>query len=96
MAASLAGCETGLRNAPPISAGMLSAAAQRNVAPGRLERGRDIYIHRCTDCHSLQPMGNYRSAKMRSIVDEMTARAKMGEGDKQLLLDYLRISREAN
>jgi mono/diheme cytochrome c family protein len=90
----LAGCETGIRTAPPISNAMFSTAAKQHIASDTLAAGREIYIRRCSDCHSLQPMENYSPAKMRRIVDEMAGRAGLKEAEKQSLLDYLRIVRE--
>lgn len=94
LVALLAGCETGMRTAPPITAATLAVAAKHHVPPASLEAGRQLYMRRCTECHRMMPMEDYGDAKMKRIVDDMARRAKLIDADKESLLDYLRMTRE--
>lgn len=45
------GCASIASRAPLVTSEMTGAAAARGVDPGALERGREIYVGRCTRCH---------------------------------------------
>src|SRR2546428_11551210 len=83
----LAGCETNERIAPPVSAATLAAASRRHVPPGALEAGRRIYMVRCTECHSMRPVGDYSGGEWRPIDAKMARQAKLDDTQKQTLLD---------
>src|SRR5207244_2847707 len=89
VAVLLAGCEINERIAPPVSAATLAVASRRHVAPGALEAGRRIYMVRCTECHSMRPVGGYSGGEWRPIVAKMARKAKLDDAQKQTLLDYL-------
>ena len=53
LAAAL-GCASITARAPRVSADLVAAAAVRGVEPAALERGRALYVGRCTRCHGLR------------------------------------------
>ena len=83
------GCETAQQSAPPIAT-LLGAKA----SAGDLAAGREIFVMKCTRCHSVQPIGKYSVARWRGIVDDMSARANLSAAQKAQLLAYIAAARE--
>jgi cytochrome c5 len=91
----LAGCGINERIAPPVSSATLAAASRRHIAPDALETGRRIYMVRCTECHSMRPVGEYSGGEWRPVVAKMARKAKLDDAQKQTLLDYLTATSDA-
>lgn len=64
-------------------------ANRSGIALGRLERGRAVYLEKCTRCHSPVAPRDYSSNEWPGRVDEMTDRSKISQDEKQLILTYL-------
>ena len=54
-----------------------------------LERGRDLYMNRCSSCHALIPPGRYPESKWHDMLGEMAPRAKLGSEDRDVVYRYL-------
>jgi len=54
-----------------------------------LERGRTLYLSRCTSCHRpIEPMG-FRAQEWPGYVAEMQERARLGQDEAELVVLYL-------
>jgi cytochrome c5 len=54
-----------------------------------LERGRDLYVARCSGCHSLFAPAAYPAARWRELLGKMGPRARLSREERELVLHYL-------
>lgn len=54
-----------------------------------LKKGRSIYVNNCSSCHNLHNPNQYNSKEWEHNLNEMQARAKINDEEKQLVYDYL-------
>jgi hypothetical protein len=56
-----------------------------------LRAGRELYINKCSGCHSLIPVDRFDDARWTAEVDEMLKlkKVRMSDGDRDQLLRYL-------
>ena len=56
-----------------------------------LRGGRELYINKCSGCHSLIPVDRYDDARWTAEVDEMLKlkKVRLSAGDREQLLRYL-------
>ena len=56
-----------------------------------LRAGRELYINKCSGCHSLIPVDRYDDARWTSEVNEMVKlkKVRLSTGDHDQLLRYL-------
>lgn len=74
----------------PTDADVLRAATQRpETTLAELERGRSLYMSRCSGCHRPYPPGWLVPAGWPAQVDEMAERAKLGTDHRELILLFL-------
>ncbi len=83
--AALAGCAVYLPEPDMMMAGGDDARLSD------LKSGRDLYINKCSGCHSLIPIDKFDDARWISEVDEMvkSRKVKMSNDDRERLLRYL-------
>ena len=55
----------------------------------QLVEGRNLYINHCGNCHNLHLPRDYTAATWRKNLDEMQARAKMNNSEKESIYQYL-------
>lgn len=55
----------------------------------QLLSGRKIYVDHCGSCHNLHLPKEYDAVGWKKQLDEMQAKAKISEDEKQLVLRYL-------
>jgi mono/diheme cytochrome c family protein len=88
LGAALLGCAPGLPQPEPAD-----ARAAQTAFPGTteadLERGRTAYVRRCAACHRLHRPGELPAARWPTMVDKMTARAKLSRTDAADITRYL-------
>lgn len=53
-----------------------------------LEKGRRVYLSRCTSCHAPVPPASIPAQRWPHEVEEMSERARLG-GDEPLVVKYL-------
>ena len=51
--------------------------------------GRKLYVNHCSSCHNLHLPKEYNAAQWKGNVDEMQEKAKITDGEKQLILQFL-------
>ena len=83
----LGGCASLDTLAPPVSPALLRAS--RGASSGTLENGRLILTTRCASCHRVYPVADYPSAEWKTILDDMSPRAKLNAAQNAAVLAYL-------
>ena len=93
----LFGCETA-NYVPPVTAKMASANSKRkDVDPStslrtslaELERGRNLFVHRCIECHTLPAIWKYSREDWPKIVNDMSYRASLKPQDREAVISYI-------
>jgi hypothetical protein len=54
-----------------------------------LEQGRELYVARCSGCHTLHEPRSYRAERWRDVVGVMAPRARLSPSESDLVLRYL-------
>jgi len=74
----------------PTEAHLARARARwPDATAASLERGRDLYVARCSGCHPLHPPGSQPAARWATVLDQMAPRAKLTGDERELVLRYL-------
>ncbi len=85
----LAAC-TGSAVPPATAADAQRAALSRpETTLSELERGRELYLGRCSACHQPIPPASIPAAEWPEHVGEMKERARLSADEEQLILLYL-------
>lgn len=85
----LAGCETTVTNAPPITAPLLRAGAREHAGAQVLTEGRSVLLNRCIQCHAPPEVAKFSPDRLRRIVAVMSDRAHVSPPEQEALLKYL-------
>ena len=91
LAASLlaaGGCAAALRQATPEDAVRL-APRWPGTTLGDLQRGRSLYVRRCSGCHNVFLPRAFPSEKWPGLVDEMAVKARLGPGERDDMVRFL-------
>lgn len=59
-----------------------------------LERGRELYVARCSGCHPLHPPSTQAPARWAALLDQMAPRARLTASERDLVLRYLTVASE--
>jgi len=54
-----------------------------------LKKGREIYVKKCSSCHPLHLPNQYNEKVWGVNLNEMQARAKITDAEKQLIYQYI-------
>ena len=73
----------------PTTADALRASATRPTTLAELERGREVYVRRCGNCHQPVQPSEYAPAAWPKHVDDMAERAKLATDDRELIVRFL-------
>jgi len=74
----------------PTEAHLARARARwPDTTTASLERGRALYVARCSGCHPLHPPGTQPAARWAVVLDQMAPRAKLSAAERELVLRYL-------
>ena len=63
--------------------------ATPTVSLEELKTGREIYVKKCSSCHQLHLPSQYNEKVWSSNLNEMQARAKITDEEKQLIYQYI-------
>ena len=92
-AALLAGCQSNLALAPPVSPAFLRAGARENADERTLAQGRALFLNRCIQCHALPEVARFDAPRLTVIVAKMAGRAKLSPNQHDAVLKYLLTAR---
>lgn len=56
----------------------------------QIMKGRQLYVNSCGSCHSLYLPHQYNESVWATNLDEMQERSKINDGEKGLILEYLK------
>ena len=87
-AGALAGCAGQIPHAS-LAQTELAARQWPDVTTQSLERGREIYIQKCSGCHLLRIPSRYTSRQWPKVLDTMAARAKLTRAQKHAVFEYV-------
>lgn len=54
-----------------------------------LKAGKQLYMSKCGNCHSLKRTEDYTAAAWSPIMDRMAVKARLSESDKMTVLAYV-------
>jgi mono/diheme cytochrome c family protein len=54
-----------------------------------LREGRNLFVSRCIECHTLPPFWHYRAEDWPHIVDTMAERAKLKRAERDAIVAYI-------
>jgi len=80
------GCETA-NYAPVIN-------TPRKTEVTNLERGRQLFVHRCIECHTLPPIWKYSLEDWPKIVSNMSHRASLAPAERESVVAYILAARK--
>jgi mono/diheme cytochrome c family protein len=81
----LAGCSTGSLDAPPVTAALVGKGRDAN----ELTIGRNTFVSRCIECHTLPRIREHDPAEWPHIVDKMAGRASLTPAEHQAVTAYI-------
>jgi len=85
----LIGCETS-NYVPPVTPQMAATSHGKRAADvSALERGRQLFAHRCIECHTLPPIWKYSREDWPKIVNDMSHRASLKPEDREAVIAYI-------
>lgn len=87
-------CETTQQQRPEITPAVLAAGAKHGAGERELANGREIFATRCTQCHRMQPVGEFSTATWAEIIARMSPRSKLSDAERADLLAYVTAARE--
>ena len=86
--AVLAGCG-GRLPAPTTADATRAQETWKDATVAELEHGRHLYVERCSACHALYEPVRFPASRWPSLVDRMSARARLVSTDGQAVTRYL-------
>ena len=87
---ALSSCETVSSSAPTVASVMVSKDADAQF----LTQGRNLFVSRCIDCHSLPPISKYSSERWPGLVEKMSGRAHLQPTQRDAIVAYILAARE--
>ena len=81
----LAGCSTGSLDAPPVTAALVG----KHSNASQLTTGRNVFVHRCIDCHALPRIREHDPADWPHLVNKMAPRANLTPAEHEALIAYI-------
>jgi hypothetical protein len=82
-------CETVSSSAPTVTPIMLS----KDVNAPSLTEGRNLFVSRCIDCHSLPPISKFSSERWPGLVEKMSGRAHLQPMQRDAIVAYILAAR---
>jgi hypothetical protein len=94
---ALTSCESTTNYVPAVTPEMAAASARksRRVDLAKLRNGRDLFVHRCIECHTLPPVWHYSSDDWPKIVNSMSHRAALKPAERGAIVAYIFAARSA-
>lgn len=81
------------RRVPPHATAL--DAQRANVELAALEDGRTLLVRKCSGCHRTPMPRDQAAARWPALVDEMAERSSLDAHERQLVLQYLLVMRDA-
>jgi len=97
-ALALAGCfpKSGAAPGPLAEATMeIAKAKYADATPEDLEKGRQLFLKGCNECHGYPDLVAYPEAKWPAAAKRMAVKAGMKDADGELLTRFVMVARAA-
>jgi cytochrome c5 len=95
--AVVAGCGYPKAGPPPgpLAASAVTAAQVRwpTATAASLEQGRQIFLHRCNECHKHPALGAYSDAQWEKIMPRMGGKANLAPAETEQVLQFVLAAR---
>ena len=89
------GCATINELAPPVGEPTLREGETMGVPAANLERGRTIYITKCAQCHSPEPVTGYSEGQWRETLPRMSHEAMLTAQETSDVRNYVMVTLRA-
>ena len=89
------GCVSTAAMAPPVGPELLAVAKAHQTDAAALQRGRRIYLTKCTACHNVEPIGDYSAEEWLALLPEMVEETRLNASEAADLQGYLLTARAA-
>jgi mono/diheme cytochrome c family protein len=93
-ALAFAGCQTSSFAPPTLDTAIIRMGAARHADERTLNAGRDIFVSRCIECHTLPVISRYPASAWPGLVDQMAKRADLKSAERDAIVAYLVAVRE--
>jgi hypothetical protein len=77
---------------PEVSPALIANARPDHASAQELETGRNLFVSRCLECHTLPPARKYSPGEWPHLVDRMSGRANLSAGEQAAIVAYLRAA----
>jgi len=77
---------------PEVSPALISNARPDHVDAEQLQNGRNLFVSRCLECHTLPPVTKYSRNEWPHLVSRMSGRAHLSAADREAITVYLRAA----
>jgi hypothetical protein len=77
---------------PEVSPALISNARPDRVDAEQLQNGRNLFVSRCLECHTLPPVTKYSRNEWPHLVSRMSGRANLSAADQEAITIYLRAA----
>ena len=89
-------CATGDFAPPPaVSPSLIASAHLDRFSVRELSMGREIFVSRCLECHTLPSVAKYSRNEWPQLVARMAGRANLTTADQRAVTGYLRAASAA-
>ena len=85
----LLSCDS-INYAPPVTPQMVATSSKEEHAGlATLREGRNLFVHRCIECHTLPPLWHYSTEDWPEILSSMAHRASLKPPQREAILSYI-------
>jgi len=89
----LVACATGDFAPPPrVSPALIASARLDRISTQELSIGREVFVSRCLECHTLPSVAKYSRNEWPRLVARMAGRANLTVSDQEAVTSYLRAA----
>jgi hypothetical protein len=86
-------CATGDFAPPPnVTPSLIASARFDRISTQELSIGREVFVSRCLECHTLPSVAKYSRNEWPRLVARMAARANLTTSDQRVVTGYLRAA----
>ncbi|SRR6266404_1068345 len=86
-------CVTGDFAPPPaVSPSLIASAWLDRLSAQELSMGREVFVSRCLECHTLPSVRKYSRNEWPHLVARMAGRANLTTSDQRAVIGYLRAA----
>lgn len=74
---------------PPVTKQLARSGSGQRTDVATLRDGRNLFVSRCIECHTLPPFWHYRAEDWPHIVDAMAERSKLKRTERDAVVAYI-------